>query len=445
MKSIFYMLRLKISGIKNIEVPIEIDFYKKTIQDDFNPDKYRIKAIYGENGSGKTAIITSVKILQNLLMRRSYLTDSDTQRSLIEMINKKTKSSFIETEFYVDFDGMKVIFKYHVAFAVKEDEQVYITEEKLEEKSGRYSKNNFSTVYETRDGGLLEFGTPEMYSFFKEKTQNLLDKQTFSVCQFGIKDILPEWKMNEAYVMQMFLLLFAMSLHVSLDVEDNQESYMIREKINEIDESSIVKEGMDFLNQVRTKVLNVRGDSQLIDKKLISVYEEKIGRLCEFIKIFKPELQNIEIEKKDYDKYYKCSLKMIYEDYSLDKEFESRGIKKLMDLFNYLYAAGKEGEIVFIDELDSNINDVYLDKIIEYFVYYGKGQLCFTAHNLSPMSVLRKNKSAINFISSINTVHTWTNNGNLTPENAYKKGFIEDSPFNVDASDFLGILGGSNE
>ena len=135
---------------------------------------------------------------------------------------------------------------------------------------------------------------------------------------------------------------------------------------------------------------------------------------------------------------------MVYEDYSLDKEFESRGIKKMMDLFNYLDAASAGG-IVFIDELDSNINDVYLDKLIEYFVYYGKGQLCFTSHNLSPMSVLKGNRNAINFISSINTVHTWTKSGNLSPENAYKNGFIEDSPFNVDSSDFRGILGGDDE
>ena len=61
------------------------------------------------------------------------------------------------------------------------------------------------------------------------------------------------------------------------------------------------------------------------------------------------------------------------------------------------------------------------------------------------MAVLRKNKNSISFLSGINTVHTWTNNGNQNPENAYRDGFIEDSPFNVDASDFLGILGGEDE
>ena len=40
MKPLFYLLSLKISGIKNIEVPIELNFYKKTINNsDFDPEK----------------------------------------------------------------------------------------------------------------------------------------------------------------------------------------------------------------------------------------------------------------------------------------------------------------------------------------------------------------------------------------------------------------------
>ena len=41
----YYLLNLRISGIKNIENPIEIPFYKKTIKDDFDPEQYRVKGI----------------------------------------------------------------------------------------------------------------------------------------------------------------------------------------------------------------------------------------------------------------------------------------------------------------------------------------------------------------------------------------------------------------
>lgn len=441
---IFYILRLKICGLKNIEAPVEFNFYKKTINNDFDPEKYRIKAIYGENGSGKTAVITSVKLLQNLLINKSYLADNDTQRSLIETINKKTKKGFVECEFYLNFDDVKMIMCYKVDFAVKNDERLYITAERLECKNGRYSKNAYSPVFVTKDGSLIDYADKSAYAFFKEKTMNLLDKQTFSSSLLELADINEDYRKNDAFIYQMLLLIFAASLYVSLDEADNHINYAIRERIREMDEDNLKSHGIDLIYQINNKVLSANCNEHMIRKEYFGRYEKKIDRLFDFIKIFKPELKKIEIEKKDYDKCYQCNLKMVYEDYTLDKEFESRGIKKLMDLFNFLDAAST-GYIVFIDELDSSINDVYLDKLIEYFVYYGKGQLCFTAHNISPMTVLKGNKNSINFISSINTVHVWANSGNSSPENAYKNGFIEDSPFNVDASDFLGILGESDE
>lgn len=100
MHSDIYLLRLEIDGIKNIDNPLEFNFYKKIINKDFNPEKYRIKAIYGENGSGKTAVITAIKILKNLIIDKSYLADSDTQKTLVESINKKKKGGYIEVEFY---------------------------------------------------------------------------------------------------------------------------------------------------------------------------------------------------------------------------------------------------------------------------------------------------------------------------------------------------------
>ena len=337
-----------------------------------------------------------------------------------------------------------MIMCYKVDFAVKNDERLYITAERLECKNGRYSKNAYSPVFVTKDGSLIDYADKSAYAFFKEKTMNLLDKQTFSSSLLELADINEDYRKNDAFIYQMLLLIFAASLYVSLDEADNHINYAIRERIREMDEDNLKSHGIDLIYQINNKVLSANCNEHMIRKEYFGRYEKKIDRLFDFIKIFKPELKKIEIEKKDYDKCYQCNLKMVYEDYTLDKEFESRGIKKLMDLFNFLDAAST-GYIVFIDELDSSINDVYLDKLIEYFVYYGKGQLCFTAHNISPMTVLKGNKNSINFISSINTVHVWANSGNSSPENAYKNGFIEDSPFNVDASDFLGILGESDE
>ena len=125
----------------------------------------------------------------------------------------------------------------------------------------------------------------------------------------------------------------------------------------------------------------------------------------------------------------------------MNKEFESTGIKKIIDLYS-MFVLASRGAIVFIDELDSNINDVYLCKIIEYFKYYGKGQLCFTSHNTDPMQVLRDNNKSIDFISRDNRIIPWVKNGHYTPDSLYKNGMIDGLPFNIDASDLITVFEG---
>lgn len=439
-----YLLNIKTCGIKNIENPIELNFYKKTINNDFNPEKYRIKGIYGENGSGKTAIVQSIKLLSNFIIDKNYLLDTDTQNNLYELINKRLKEGFIEVEYYVNIQELNYILRYYIAFGIKDDERVYITEEKLDVKKANYSKNKYRTIYQTRNGELVEFVDGEIFEIIKEKTLNLLDRQTFNSTLFFSKENSEMLIDRQSYHFYLLLIMCSLSTMVYIDAEDSHATYIVKKRISELDETDTCVFEKDFIKRLKNDLFKTSNDEIMIPKELFPSYQDKISRMAEFIKIFKPELETIEIETKDKDKYYKCNLKMVYLGYTLDKEYESRGIKKMMDLFDYLDAAS-QGAIVFIDELDANVNDVYLDKIIEYFIYYGKGQLCFTAHNLSPMSILTNNKSSINFISAVNTVHTWVKTGNLSPENAYKNGFIEDSPFNVDASDFLGILGGGDE
>ncbi len=441
MSRMFYLLNLRVDGIKNIEKPLDFEFYKKTINKNFNPEDYKIKAIYGENGSGKTGIVVGVDLIRNLILDNNYLADNATQKILSELVNKKKKRGEIEVEFFAFLGEERIILKYSVAFEVREDSRFYLVSEKLDRKNGNYSKNQYENIYSVSNGELSNFKVEkDNFELYKKASLNLLEQQTFIACIQKIKQ--PVFSENIYRKELLLLMFFALSLITYIDENDNHISYYLNEELKDYGKEKITqKKELELFQDIKTKILEVNAKEKYVKKLMFSSYEEYVKRLFSFIKIFKPDLCNIEIEKKDYNEtFYKCYLKMVYKDYILNQEFESRGIKKLVQLFNYLDAASK-GEIVFIDELDSNINDVYLDKLIEYFALYGKGQLCFTAHNLSPMSVLKKYRNSICFISSINTVHTWTKNGNQNPENAYKNGFIEDSPFNVDSSDFLGILG----
>ena len=177
------------------------------------------------------------------------------------------------------------------------------------------------------------------------------------------------------------------------------------------------------------------------------VYEEEYGKfektinaLYDFLHIFKSDLRGIEIDRKENHNFWICDLVMVYESYKIHAEYESTGIKKLMKLYMYLKEM-VHGGIVFIDEFDSNLHDVYLCALLEYLMEYGEGQLCFTTHNVGPMDVLKQRKKSIDFLSEDHKIYPWTKSGNYSPSKLYRNGMIEGSPFNVDSIDFIGVFG----
>lgn len=84
-------------------------------------------------------------------------------------------------------------------------------------------------------------------------------------------------------------------------------------------------------------------------------FELTVANLYEFIHIFKSDLKDIEIDRKEDHEVYICSLIMIYDSYRIHAEFESTGIKKLIKLYAYLREM-IQGGIVFIAYNDWRIS-----------------------------------------------------------------------------------------
>ena len=61
---------------------------------------------------------------------------------------------------------------------------------------------------------------------------------------------------------------------------------------------------------------------------------------------------------------------------------------------------------------------------------------------MEPMSVLKDNKNSIDFLSSDNHLISCKIKGNVSPDNYYRNGIIEYSPFTVDSTDFIGLFEG---
>ena len=445
MENLIYLLNMSVSGIKSLRKEVRLDFYKKTIDKAFNPEKYRVKAIYGENGSGKSAIITAVKIFQDVIINDNYLNESKTQIFLDEIINKSTQKLCFACEYLVDAGDSKLVYNYSIEIGKNEQGLYEIQSEILKCKNGNYANSKYHIIFENKNGELLYINSSdELKMVLEKKSFNLLTSHSFiyiyiTNAEKHTDDLEVESIDRELLIHIIACLLLAMIIKVYLAEEDQHELYFLRKRLNESRlDNRALQEGL-YLHGELVNIFSSVNEKK-VDKQHFERYKGKVEQLTQFIRIFKPELVSIDIDAKENGEQYECELILNYGDYRINKEFESTGIKKLIRLFDCFVAASTAG-IVFVDEMDSNLNDVYLCKLIEYFMYYGKGQLCFTTHNLDPMTVLKENKNSIDFLSGDNHLVSWTSRGNATPENCYKNGMIEDSPFNIDATDFVGIFG----
>ena len=443
-----FLVSYRVKGIKNFEEEVSLSFYKKTITKPIDIGNYNVKGIYGMNGSGKSAIISSVDILRNLLINENYLNIPIVQSSLDEIINKKIEELHIGTKFLLKVsEDIAYLYEYEVVLKKNNFGKYVIDSEQLSCKNAFSKKDEFISVFKVKKGEIEYNNTEEdidSKNEFREKTKNLLSNSSASSLFFmkfdhnKIKSVNPD----SISMGTLVLLWYSFNMYVYMDQSDNHTDYFVNDILNKNSEKNIkihaaqinLLHSFDITN---LSIFSCKTNTIPVDK--YKAYEDFVKKLKKFIQIFKPELKDIEIERKDKGDDYVCSLNMVYEGFSINSEFESTGIKKLIKLYAYLQEMVKGG-IVFIDELDSNLHDVYLCALLEYLMDYGKGQLCFTTHNVGPMDILKRNKKSIDFLSIDNKIYPWKTNGNYSPAKLYKNGMIEGSPFNIDAIDFIDVF-----
>lgn len=435
MAKTLYLLRMRLSGIKSISEEIELNFYNKILTG-FDPELYKIKAIYGENGSGKTGIVTAVNIIKKVVLSKDYLSQQENQSLLNEIINKKTKKLQVEFEFALSASALDV-YKYCMTIE-KVSDYYEITYESLSSIIGYTKNKKFNLIFEIVKGEIRFLDAPkEYFTDIEKNTFNLLSKSSFIIHILRAEG---DDEIN-IYKDAIMVLVFWISINTYLDEEDMHEMYLITKMIRR----GLIKESDEKDNIINSFIdrqinyLDSKG-RDIVSKKNINNYRKKVKCLEEFLKIFKKNLKSISIDKRLDGENYICELILNYNEYSVNREFESTGVKKLIKMYDSLSNVDAGG-ISFIDEMDSNLNDIYLCKMIEYFMYYGKGQLCFTTHNLDPMTILKNNKNSIDFLSSDNKITSWKVTGNAAPDRYYRNGMIENSPFNIEAVDFIGMFG----
>ena len=429
----FYLLEFRLKGIKNIEKEIAINFYKQDIRK-FNRDNYNVKGIFGRNGIGKTAIIKGIEILRNIVLDSDYLI---LKNSLLnEIINKKLKECYLSSEFLIiDKNNKKHIFEHSIKLKI-ENGKIIITKEIINKK--KLDRKEILKILIIENGKINK----EKSNYFKnldeiEKlSMNLLDRK--SIIKLIIDNVeknIEKEGTNELKSEKFeFIYLYVLYLKVNVFTHSEDSHYKMV-YINFENQNWLDKIYVDYINQ-EAKKRNILSKT----KEKIENLNKNLKRKERFLKLFNPELNKIEFEKKDFDEnYYEIEYVFNYKDYKINFEYESMGMKSLFRLFDVLDTINNGG-IVFVDEIDMSIHDLYLNRLIEFFAENGKGQFIFTAHNTSILDTLKKYKNSIDFMTEYKEIKPWIKNGNYSPRKQYLEGMLPNMPYNIEYYDFFEIF-----
>ena len=438
-----WIIRFTTKGIKNIDKLTSVNFYNNSVSKGKTIDleKKNIKGIFGINGAGKSAYVLAVDIYNSITTKSDYLVQDFNKNLLNELINKATKELFLENVFAVskedDSDKVEEVLKHTVVIysSVNEfNQKVYRISEKLEKLRGNTINSNYEEIYNVNDGKLTVSDKCIDSDLFKDEYSNRLDQSTLSsylLNSLAKKNTDVELGKGSLLLYLFYTYFNANSTKCFIDNDDIHDGI----RFNDIAISN-AKISKMFDNYIVT--FRINGD--IISRDDFDKYQAQVESLKRFIQILKPNLKDIRVDYRIDGDNYRCNKIFVYDDYEVDEEYESTGIKRIVKMYAYLNLAMK-GYKIFIDELDANISGVFLDRLLEFFAENGQGQLCFTSHNIMSMNILKQYKNSITVFGETGKVVNVVKNGHYQPVNLYYEGFVEDSPFNINSFDFYKSFG----
>ena len=314
-----------------------------------------ILAIFGQNGSGKSAAIDAFAVLSRILSGQGL---PGRTRDLVNVDSDKAE---IKIRFCLEGDEKTLCVDYTLTIGGNGDAR--ILSECLEAEDGSFR------ITRTEDGR-TEMEGCSVPGAFSEKTE-IMDASAFFIPERIPADsddaALKSVRTLSAYARTAMIVIRGERIMGS--VRGEIPLYYIRMKDGE------KLRGRIELNLNRPMALTASDGENL--KETISDINSVLGTVI-------PEM-SIEIrEGKDG-----VSLFSLKNGSPIPLRSESEGIIKLISLISILiFVYNERGSALIIDELDASIYEYLLGELMEVFRYGAAGQLILTSHNLRILEMI---------------------------------------------------------
>lgn len=373
---------------------------------DFSCDRSEILGIYGQNGSGKTAVIEVLSLTKALLSGQPLPPAAE------DGISKNAQEAVLAVSFFLGDENEGILTKYQFTLrrilaedshSVTDSHSVYVSEEKLSYQT--LSMRTYKTLLHYRADQKSNFLSPkaryaaiagngdDAIELAVAKKLSLRAKTSFLFS----KDTLPflfscsRKQTEEDLALQSILSLLPRYAVQGFFVVDSNHS------------------GTISLGASMPLALQFDEDEQTPERMILSLTEPSVQPLSvyDFVKrsvysvncVLGVLIPDMTLSVKEYGGQVTADGKdgMRFEILSVRGETriplkcESEGIKKLISVLNILIAMYNHPSVlVAVDEFDAGVYEYLLGEILGILEENGRGQLIFTSHNLRPLEMIQK-------------------------------------------------------
>lgn len=382
-----------IKNVKNGTIVMPLTNERK-----FEYGRAEVLGIYGQNGSGKTAIVDALYFLQSIMIGEAL------NQRILDYIDTDSLNAEINAEFNIFGDNVLYEVGYHIIFS-KAEEGITIEREYLNCAINRDG-------YRTNKNIFMDYQKNQTEIIFKplKRLDELVGKDKNTQMDLIVARKMAE-KSNCSYIFGKD------SREIFLKKNDKFEDYarVIRalfvfalRDLFVINSSHSGVISANFLLPMAFRIekekTGMKGDFAvplmepvILDIERKNILDEIVNQINTVLYTIIPGMS---IEVKDYGKQamdsgeegWKVEL-MSNRDgkRTIPIRMESEGIIKIVSILNVLIQAfGNPSICLVIDELDAGIFEYMLGELLDIFNKSAKGQLIFTSHNLRALEMLDK-------------------------------------------------------
>lgn len=425
--SIVRIEKIELINFKNVENGV-IEF-KNNInkKENYNPVS-EILGIYGQNGSGKTALVNACNFIKCILEGGSLPSDA------YNYINVYSNEATIKVDLYINTKKEEYVVYYEFTLAKLENNKVVINKEKLgyskKEKSEWTSKSTLIdyNINNKEEIFLPKYRYNEVISDNKENIVNLkvvqrltTDKNESFIFNDEVKKIFAN--LNNLYDLNKILDILTYFARCNFFVIMNDHTGIISMNVLMPLSFRLEEEKQITSGDI---IIGLDGVS-VISKDAFNILNLIFNQMNVVLKHIVPTL---EIELFNYGEQHdekgnqgiKVELLSVKENAKLPIKYESEGIKKIISIMSALIAMYNNPSIcMVVDELDSGIYEFLLGEILKVIEQGGRGQLIFTSHNLRPLEILNKDSL---YFTTTNTQNRYIRFSNVKSNNNLRSLYI---------------------